>query len=245
MSLPIESSDPTLLPMNDLVQGVIEASRLLLAGDRELWAIVVRTLAISGLATLFAMAVGVPAGYGLARSRFRGRTAMLALVNTGMGMPPVVVGLIVWLLLTRSGPFGGLDLIYTRTAMVLAQFLIAAPLVVGFTAASVQALPPQLPDLLTSLGAGRLRKLWLLSGEARLGLLAAVMAGFGAIVSEVGASMTVGGNLRGSTRVLTTAIVTETGRGNLSVALALGLVLLLLAFVVNAALTLLQQRRSH
>jgi tungstate transport system permease protein len=129
--------------------------------------------------------------------------------------------------------------------MVLAQFLIATPLVIGFTAASVQALPPQLPDLLTSLGANRLRTLWILSREAKLGLLAAVMAGFGAIVSEVGASMTVGGNLRGSTRVLTTAIVTETSRGNLPVALALGLVLLLLAFLVNLVLTALQQRRAR
>jgi tungstate transport system permease protein len=116
--------------------------------------------------------------------------------------------------------------------------------VVGFTAASIQALPAQLPDLLASLGAGRLQKLWLLSREARLGLLAAVMAGFGAIVSEVGASMTVGGNLRGTTRVLTTAIVTETGRGNLPIALALGLLLLGLAFAVNLILTLVQQRRA-
>jgi tungstate transport system permease protein len=230
-------------PVSDLALGLAEALRLLMHGDAELWAIVGRTLAISGAATLLAMVAGVPFGYGLARGRFAGRTALLAIVNTGMGMPPVVVGLVVWLLLTRSGPLGGLDLIYTRRAMVLAQFLIATPLVVGFTAASVQALPPQLPDLLAALGAGRLRKLWLLSREAKLGLLAAVMAGFGAVVSEVGASMTVGGNLRGTTRVLTTAIVTETGRGNLPVALALGLVLLLLAFLVNLLLTLVQQRR--
>lgn len=231
--------------MNDLAQGFVEAIRLLGRGDPELWAIILRTLAISGAATLLAMIAGVPVGYALARGRFRGRTVLLALVNTGMGMPPVVVGLVVWLLLTRSGPLGGLELIYTRRAMVLAQFLISTPLVIGFTAASVQALPPQLPDLLASLGAGRLRALWLLSREAKLGLLAAVMAGFGAIVSEVGASMTVGGNLRGSTRVLTTAIVTETSRGNLPVALALGLVLLLLAFLINFLLTVLQQRRAR
>jgi tungstate transport system permease protein len=231
--------------VSDLAKGFAEAIRLLSGGDAELWSIVFRTLAISGLATLLAMLVGVPLGYAIARGRFLGRTALLAMVNTGMGMPPVVVGLVVWLLLTRSGPLGGLELIYTRRAMVLAQFLIATPLVVGFTAASVQALPPQLPDLLASLGAGRLRTLWILSREAKLGLLAAVMAGFGAIVSEVGASMTVGGNLRGSTRVLTTAIVTETGRGDLPVALALGIVLLLLAFLVNALLTVLQQRHAR
>jgi tungstate transport system permease protein len=231
--------------MSDLAQGFAEALRLLGGGDAELWAIVLRSLTISAAATLLAMAVGVPLGYALARGRFRGRTALLALVNTGMGMPPVVIGLIVWLLLTRSGPLGGLDLIYTRRAMVLAQVLIATPLVIGFSAASVQALPPQLPDLLTSLGAGRLRTLWSLSRETKLGLLAAVMAGFGAIISEVGAAMTVGGNLRDSTRVLTTAIVTETSRGNLPVALALGLVLLLLAFLVNLVLTGLQQRRTR
>jgi tungstate transport system permease protein len=221
-----------------------EALALLLGGDPELYGIIARTLLISGLATVAAMVVGIPIGYALARGRFPGRTLLLGMVNTGMGMPPVVVGLVVWLLLTRSGPFGNLELIYTPQAMIIAQFVIATPLVVGFTAASIQALPAQLPDLLTSLGAGRVQALWILSREARLGLLAAVMAGFGAIVSEVGASMTVGGNLRGSTRVLTTAIVTETGRGNLPIALALGCLLLGLAFAVNLVLTLVQQRRS-
>jgi tungstate transport system permease protein len=209
-----------------------------------LYGIILRTLAVSGSATLCAMVLGVPLGYLLARARFPGRTLLLGAVNTGMGLPPVVVGLVVWLLLTRSGPLGGLGLVYTREAMILAQFLIATPLVVGFTAASIQALPAQLPDLLASLGASRTRTLWILSREARLGLAAAVMAGFGAIVSEVGASMTVGGNLRGSTRVLTTAIVTETGRGNVAVALALGFLLLGVAFAVNLLLTLVQQRRT-
>ncbi len=220
-----------------------EALRLLLTGDAELYRIIARTLAISTAATALAMLVGIPIGYGLARGRFRGRTMLLSVVNTGMGIPPIVVGLIVWLLLTRSGPFGSLGLIYTKQAMVLAQFVIATPLVVGFTAASIQSLPVELPDLLYILGAGRVRRLWLIAGEAQLGLLAAIMAGFGAVISEVGASMTVGGNLRGSTRVLTTAIVTETGRGNLPVALALGLLLLMLAFSVNVLLTIFQQRQ--
>ena len=230
--------------VGDLALGVAHAWRLLAAGDAELYAILGRSLAISGIATVLAMLVGIPLGYALARSRFRSRTLVLGVVNTGMGVPPVVVGLVVWLLLTRSGPLGGLDLVYTRSAMVLAQFIIATPLVVGFTAASIQALPRELPDLLHSLGAGPVRTLWILAREARLGLLAALMAGFGAIVSEVGASMTVGGNLRGSTRVLTTAIVTETGRGNLPLALALGLLLLGLAFLVNLLLTTIQQHRD-
>jgi tungstate transport system permease protein len=229
--------------VDDLQHGVAEAFRLLLTGDPELYQIIARTLAISTVATALAMLAGIPLGYGLARGRFPGRTVLLSAVNTGMGVPPVVVGLVVWLLLTRSGPLGSLGLIYTKQAMVLAQFVIATPLVVGFTAASVQSLPVELPDLLYTLGAGRLRKLWIIAGEAQLGLLAAIMAGFGAVISEVGASMTVGGNLRGSTRVLTTAIVTETGRGNLPVALALGLLLLALAFTVNALLTIVQQRQ--
>jgi tungstate transport system permease protein len=220
-----------------------EAFRLLLTGDAELYRIIGRTLGISMLAAALAMLVGIPIGYALARGRFPGRTMLLSAVNTGMGMPPVVIGLIVWLLLTRSGPLGPLGLIYTKEAMVLAQFIIATPLVVGFTVASIQSLPAELPDLLYTLGAGRLRRLWIIAGEAQLGLLAAIMAGFGAVVSEVGASMTVGGNLRGSTRVLTTAIVTETGRGNLPVALALGVMLLMLAFCVNVLLTVVQQRQ--
>lgn len=230
--------------MNDILDGLAEAFRLLAAGDAEVYAIMGRTLLVSGAATLCGMLVGVPLGYAVARGRFPGRTFVLSAVNTGMGMPPVVVGLVVWLLLTRSGPFGTLELIYTKTAMGLAQFVISLPLIVGFTAASIQALPAQLPDLLATLGARPLRALWLISREARLGLLAAVMAGFGAVVSEVGASMTVGGNLAGSTRVLTTAIVTTTSRGEVPRALALGLVLLTLSFTVNALLTVLQQRRD-
>lgn len=228
--------------MNDFGDGLRTAWQLL-ATDAETRSIILRTLAISAAATVCAVTLGIPAGYALARSRFRGRSLLLGLVNTGMGMPPVVVGLIVWLVLARGGVLGSLNLLYTPQAMVIAQFLIALPLVIGFTAASVQALPARLPELLQSLGATRMQQLWYLCREARLGLLAAVMASFGAIISEVGAAMTVGGNLRGSTRVLTTAIVTVTGRGELGQALALGLILLLLAFMVNLILTLVQQRR--
>ncbi|MBE0610364.1 MAG: ABC transporter permease [Dehalococcoidia bacterium] len=229
--------------MEALWEGLKEAVRLIAEGDAELRDIALRTIFVSGIATLLAMVAGVPLGYGLARGRFRGRTVLLGAVNTGMGMPPVVMGLIVWLMLVRSGPFGDLDLIYTKRAMVIAQFLIATPLVVGFTAAAVQSLPRDLPDLLAVLGAGRLRSLLLLAREAQLGLLAAIMAGFGAVVSEVGASMTVGGNLQGNTRVLTTAIVTETSRGNNDRAIALGIILLAMAFLVNLLLTMVQQRR--
>lgn len=230
--------------MDDLSRGILDATGLLFGPGSGIREIAARTLAVSATATLLATVAGIPLGYLLARRRFLGRTGVIGVVNTMMGVPPVVVGLVVWLLLVRSGPLGGLDLVYTKTAMVIAQFLIATPLVVGLTAAAIQALPPELPDLLAVLGAGRLRTLWILANEARLGLLAAVMAAFGAIVSEVGASMTVGGNLQGRTRVLTTAIVTETSRGEVERAIALGLILLALAFVVSFALTVLQQRRS-
>jgi len=229
--------------VSDLLSGFVDAVQLLARRDPEVEGILLRTLAVSGVATCMAMVAGVPLGYLLARRRFAGRTLALGLVNTGMGMPPVVAGLFVWLLLVRDGPLGGVELIYTTEAMALAQFFIATPLVVGFTAASIQALPPRLPDLLRVLGASRFRRVRLLAREARLGLLAAVMAGFGAVISEVGASMMVGGNLRGRTRILTTAIVTETSRGETERAVALGLVLLGLAFVVNLFLTRAQQAR--
>src|SRR4051812_32429086 len=231
--------------MSDLADALRELPGLLFGHDASVREIAVRTLLVSGLATGLATIGGIPLGYALARCRFPGRSVVLTLVNTAMGMPPVLVGLVVWLLLVRSGPFGGWELIYTKQAMVIAQFGIALPLVIGFTAASIQALPPQLPDLLTMLGAGRLRMLWLLGREAKLGILVAILAGFGAIISEVGASMAVGGNLQGSTRVLTTAIVTETGRGETGRALALGFILLAMAFAVNLALTIVQQRRRR
>jgi len=205
--------------------------------------IALRTLLVSGTATVLAVLAGVPAGYAIARSRFHGRTLMLSVINTGMGLPPVVVGLFVWLLLVRSGPLGGLELVYTKAGMIAAQFLIALPVVIGFTTASFQSLPARLPDLLAVSGAGRAQTLWLLATEARLGLLVAVMGGFGAAVSEQSASMIVGGNLERSTRVLTTAIVTETSRGEVERAMTLGLVLLALAFLINLVLTVLQQRQ--
>ncbi len=227
----------------ELLEGVREASALLFDAENGVRAIALRTVLVSGAATGLAVLIGVPLGYAIARTEFRGRTVVLGFTNTAMGMPPVVVGLVVWLLLVRSGPLGSLNLIYTRRAMVLAQFLIATPIVIGFTVASFQALSPRLPDLLAVLGAGRFRTIWLLAREAKLGLLVAVMAGFGGIISEVGASMTVGGNLERSTRVLTTAIVTETSRGEVERALALGILLLVLSFLVNLTLTVIQQRR--
>ena len=223
--------------------GIREAARLWWAGDAEIIEITLRTLAISSAATAIALLIGIPLGAVLALRRFWGRGLIVAAVNTGMGMPPVVVGLLVALILWRTGPLGDLNLIYTPTAMVVAQLLLSLPLVVGFSLASIQSVNPRLIGQMWAMGANRLQVLWLLVRETRLGLLAAVMAGFGAAISEVGASMQVGGNLAGETRVLTTATVLETGRGNFEVAIALSLVLVVLAFLVNLILTGVQQRR--
>jgi len=222
--------------------GIIEAIRLLFSGSPEVWAITGLSLQVSGLATVISLLIGLPLGTMLALGRFPGRGFALSLVNTGMALPPVVVGLGVSILLWRSGPLGDLRLIYTPAAIVIAQLVIAAPVVTGLTAAALQQINPRLRLQLLGLGASRWQVIWLLWREARLPLLAALMAGFGSVISEVGASMMVGGNIRGQTRVLTTAIVLETGKGEFARAIALSLLLLVLAFLVNLVLTLIQQR---
>ena len=223
-------------------QGLIEAVRLILTGDPGVLQITWLSIQISGTATVLSLLLGIPAGVALALTRFPGRGFLVAVVNTGMGLPPVVVGLFVTIFLWRSGPLGALELLYTPTAIVIAQFVIAAPIVTGLTIAAMQQLNPRLRLQLLALGASRWQLLLLLMREARLPLLAAVMAGFGGVISEVGASMMVGGNLLGHTRVLTTATVLETGKGNFEVAIAMGVILLVLTFVVNYLLTLIQQR---
>ena len=228
--------------MELLGQGLIKAFELVFGFDNEIWAITWLSLKISALATGIALLLGMPVGVMLALTRFTGRSVVVALVNTGMGLPPVVVGLFVSLMLWRSGPLGILEWIYTPIAMVLAQVVIALPIVAGLTLASFQNLNPQLSLQLLGIGASKAQLLWLLCKEARLPLLAGVMAGFGGVISEVGASMMVGGNIRGQTRVLTTATVLETGKGNFDIAIALSVILLLLTFAINFFLTRVQQR---
>ena len=226
-------------------RGILEAIRLLLTGDPDVWRITGLSLQISGGATLLSLLVGVPLGTVLALARFPGRGLAISLVNTGMGLPPVVVGLFVTVLLWRNGALGFLELLYTPTAMVLAQFVIAAPIVIGLTLAAVQQVPQKFRLQLLGLGASRAQMVWTLLREARLPMLAAVMAGFGGVISEVGASLMVGGNIKGSTRVLTTATVLETSKGNFDIAIALSVILLAITFLVNWALTWIQQRRAH
>jgi tungstate transport system permease protein len=223
--------------------GVRRAVGLLIGLDREVLAITWLSLRVAATSTGLALIVGIPLGTLIALTRFPARDLVVSLVNTGMGLPPVVVGLFVSIFLWRSGPLGFLELLYTPTAIVIAQLVIAAPIVTGLTLAAVQQIPAQFRLQMVAIGASRAQLLWLLVREARLPMLAAVMAGFGGVVSEIGASMMVGGNIRGHTRVLTTATVMETGKGNFDVAIALSLILLAVTFLVNYLLTALQQRR--
>lgn len=228
--------------MELILQGTKQAILLLVRGDPEVLGIALLSLQVSGSATMLSLLVGIPLGTVLALTRFPGRNFAMSLVNTGMGLPPVVVGLFVSIFLWRSGPLGFLELLYTPTAIIIAQLVIAGPIVTGLTMTAVQQVNPRLRLQLVGLGASRLQVVWLLLKEARLPLLAAVMAGFGAVISEIGASIMVGGNIYRQTRVLTTATVLETSKGNFEMAIALSLLLLLLTFAVNWALTWIQQR---
>jgi tungstate transport system permease protein len=230
--------------MDVLVQGVRQAVALLVSGDPEVLGVLWLSLTVSATATLIALVLGIPLGAGLALTRFPGRILLVSAVNTGMGLPPVVVGLFITVLLWRSGPLGQLEILYTPAAIVVAQAVIAAPIVTGITLAAVQQVPESFRLQLLALGASRAQMVWVVLREARLPMLAAVMAGFGGVISEIGASMMVGGNIRGHTRTLTTAMVLETSKGNFDVAIALALLLLALVFAVNWALTAVQQRRA-
>lgn len=228
----------------DLIwDGLREALRLLLRGDREIIEVSLLTLAASGGATLISLIIGVTVGTALALKPFFGRSLIIGLINSGMGLPPTVVGLFVAILLWRSGPLGHFGLIYTPYAIVIAQAIIALPIITALSTAAIQSLNPKLRLQILALGASRWQMLLLLMREARLPLLAAVMAGFGAVISEVGAAIMVGGNIRGETRVLTTATVMEVRQGNFETAIALSLVLLVLVYIVSLTLTLIQQRR--
>ncbi len=212
----------------------------LFADGGEFIEVVLLTLQVSGIATLISILIGLPMGLWLALNDFPGKRIILSMVNFGMGLPPVVVGLFVSLLLWRYGPLGALGIMYSPSAMIIAQSVIASPIIAGLSFAAIGSLPTNLRFQLLALGATNWQAAMIMFKEARLGLLAAIMAGFGGVVSEVGASMMVGGNIKGQTRVLTTATVMEVGKGNYDLAIALSVVLLLLSYGVVAALTLAQ-----
>src|SRR5512136_1773769 len=228
--------------MDLILEGINKAFWLLVSFDPEVLGITFLSIKVSGSATLISLIIGISVGASVALTRFPGRRLVISLINTGMALPPVVVGLFVTIFLWRNGPLGFLEILYTPYAMIIAQAIIATPIVMGISLAAMQNLPPNLRLQILALGASRLQMVWILIKEARLPLLAAVMAGFGGVISEVGASIMVGGNIKGYTRVLTTATVMETGKGNFDIALALGIILLLLAFFVNSILTHIQQR---
>ena len=224
-----------------------QAIQLIVSLDSTLFEIVGLSLRVSGTALLFSIFIGIPLGAMLGLGRFRGRKLVTALLYTGMGFPPVVVGLFVYLMLSRNGPLGQLNLplmpdLFTPAAMIVAQTIISFPLVAGFTMAAVMGIDPQLRLQVQSLGATKWQTTLALLTEARVGVLVSVIAGFGAIISEVGAVMMVGGNIAHHTRMLTTAIVLETRKGNFELAIALGVVLLGISFLTNAAILLLQGR---
>jgi tungstate transport system permease protein len=233
--------------MQDLIQGLIQAIQLIAARDPALFEIIKLSLKVSGTALLFSTLIGIPLGAALGLSRFAGRRLVIALLYTGMGFPPVVVGLFVYLMLSRSGPLGQMNLpitppLFTPGSMVAAQCIISFPLVAGFTMAAVMGVDPQLRQQVNSLGATKWQTTWTVLTEARVGVIVSVIAGFGSIISEVGAVMMVGGNIENRTRMLTTAIVLETRKGNFDLAMALGVVLLALSFVTNVAMLYLQGR---
>ncbi|SPF32368.1 Binding-protein-dependent transport systems inner membrane component [Syntrophobacter sp. SbD1] len=228
--------------MEVILAGLAEAVRLLITGDPDVVDITLRTMQVSGISTLISVVIGIPFGTYLALTKFLGRGFVVSSVNFAMGLPPVVVGLIAWLMLARNGPLGALGLLYSPTAMILAQAVIASPIVAGFTLAAVQSMNPKLGLQILSFGSNRCQYILLLLWESRLGILAAIIAGFGRVIAEVGASMMVGGNIRGYTRVLTTATVLEVSKGQLELATALGIILLLLTFPITAALSYIQQR---
>ena len=226
--------------MDFLGEGFRRAFALLLSGDAEVFGIALLTLKIAVVATVVACGVGLPLGYLLATRRFWGRRAALTAVNTALAFPTVVVGLLLYGLLSRRGPLGGLGWIYTWQAIVVGDVLLALPIAAALSAAAVQGVDPRVRRTAETLGAGRWLTAWTVAREARFALAAVITAAFGQVVAEIGAAMMLGGNIRGSTRTLTTAVALYTSQGDFGLALALGLVLIALALAVNVTLQVLQ-----
>ena len=230
--------------MDLFVEGIKQALYLLIELNREIFSIAWRTLSITGPSVLISLLIGIPLGVVLGLIKFPGRKLLLSLIYTGMGFPPTVIGLFVAMFLWRSGPLGFLSLLYTPTAMIIAQVIIATPIVIGLILAAMQQLDPKLKLQALSLGANKLQLFWILIKEAKIPSLAAIMAAFGGIISEVGSAMIVGGNIKGRTRILTTAIVLFTRMGKFEKAIAVSIILLFLSFLANFALTYIQQREN-
>ncbi len=231
--------------MTDFATAFSNSMGLILAGDPYLMGIVWLSLKVSLVAVLLAALIGIPLGGLLAISRFTGRGALIVLVNALMGLPPVVVGLSVYLLLSRAGPLGVLDLLYTPTAMIIAQTVLVAPIITAVTRQLLENMNSEYAELFASFRLSRWARIKALIWDARFGLVTAILAGFGRATAEVGAVIIVGGNINHLTRVMTTTIALETSRGNLALAMALGAILLLIALAVNVALSMVGYRSGR
>lgn len=230
--------------MNYILEGFLKGIMLIFSFNKDVLAILKLSLFVSIAATLIAVVIGVPLGSIIAIKKFPFKRLVITLTNTAMGLPPVVVGLVVALMLSRNGPFSFLGWLYTPKGMILAQVIIATPIITGLSQTAVQSVDPRFYQQILALGATTLQALYVLIREIRLSIVAAIIAGFGSIISEVGAVMMVGGNIKGETRVLTTATVLETHMGNFDIAIAFGIILLVMSFIVNIALTYIQQKGS-
>jgi tungstate transport system permease protein len=228
--------------MEDLFEGLIQALGLIVSLDPALYEVIWLSLYVSGVALGFSTVIGIPLGVVLALKSFSGRRLVMALLYTGMGFPPVVIGLFVYLMLSRSGPAGTLGWLFTPNAIIVAQTIISFPLVAGFTMAAVMGVDPNMRRQLIALGATSWQATLAILIEARIGVIVSIVAGFGSVISEVGAVILVGGNIEGKTRTLTTAIVLETRKGNFDLAMALGIILLFIAFLVNLVMIRSQGR---
>ncbi|MEQ2527242.1 ABC transporter permease [Bacillaceae bacterium CLA-AA-H227] len=228
--------------MDLLLNGLRRAMEMLASGDPEIYEITWRTLRISLTAILISTLIGIPLGILFGLTKFPGRKLLLVFINIGMGLPPVVAGLWITIFLWRSGPLGHLSLLYTPIAIVLAQVLVSLPILIGLTSSAFQEIDEKMLMQIRALGATKLQMLKILLLETKVAILAAVIAGFGRVIAEVGAAMMVGGNIRGDTRILTTSIVMEVSKGNFDVAFALSFIIMTLAFIVTFCLTFLQQR---
>ena len=231
--------------MSTNIDGLVKAIWLLISFNSEVYSVILLTLKVSGIAVAVGAFLGIPTGATIALRRFVGKHFLVSIVNTLMGLPPVVVGLVVYLILSASGPLGPLQLLYTPTAMIIAQSIMTVPIVIGVTISSISAVDRAIHDRALSLGATRSQLTLTILTEARLGLVTAIILAFGAAISEVGAVMIVGGNIRWTTRVLTTAIVLETELGEFDAAIALGIILLLMSFLVNWILTQMQWKGAR
>ncbi len=228
--------------MDLLIEGLKKAIEMLLSGNPEIFEITWLTLRVSLTAILISTVIGIPLGILIGLTSFRGKRLLLVFINIGMGLPPVVAGLWITMLLWRSGPLGSLSLLYSPIAIVMAQTLVSLPIIIGLTSSAFQQIDEKMLMQIKSLGATKLQTVSLLLRETRIAILAAVIAGFGRVIAEVGAAMMVGGNIRGETRILTTSIVMEVSKGNFDIALAISFILMTLAFIITFLLTILQQR---